>query len=127
MSIFLSIVGSSLRNVPDLEPTVGCFCVSPLWHFFIILSSGLLLTLFLPVSIDLLILLAALNLGEDFLLGLSELCEFCVSFFSFFVLESTLACVTCRVLKGAIVFTDLQAMSGVFAASSKFLRKLCEL
>lgn len=125
MSTFLSIVGSSLRNVPDLEPTVGCFCASPLWHL-LTLSSTLLLAILLPVIIDLFILLAALDFGEDFLLGLSELCEFGVSFLSLLVLGGVFVCVICRVLKGTTAFTGLPGTSGVFAASNKFLRKLGE-
>lgn len=122
MSTFLSIVGSSLRNVPDLEPTVGCFCASPLWHF-LTLSSTLLLVILLPVIIDLFILLTALDFGEDFLLGLSELC---VSFLSLLVLGGVFGCMICRDLKGATAFTGLLGMSGVFAASNKFLRKFGE-
>lgn len=124
MSTFLSIVGSSLRNVPDLEPTVGCFCASPLWHL-LTLSSTLLLAILLPEIVDLFILLAALDFGEDFLLGLSELCEFCVSFLSLLVLRGVFVLI-CRVLKGTTVFISLPGTSGVFAASNKFLRKFGE-
>jgi len=123
MSAFLSIVGSSLRNVPDLEPTVGCFCVSSLWHFLIL--SSILLIFFFPSVNDLLILLI-LDFRDNFLLELSGLWKFCITFFSLLILGEKFICGICRILREVIVLTCLTETSGVLAASNKFLRKLGE-
>lgn len=124
-------MGSSFKKVPDLEPTVGCFGTSPLWHLFLTLSSQAALPfVLLLVTATLFNLLVPDDFGEDLLLGLSEPCEFGTpSFFSRFRLEWLIMdCVIGRVFVGLhdTLFNNLLGTSGVFAASSRFLLKLGE-